>query len=107
MIKTFFILSLIHNHCKDVKWLSILMKKYTFSLSQQSCRRRRENYRRETNNIQIINLNIKEKKEFKLRGSASLRSNFQLFSFLLKTKQYVCRNVCENFRQIGRKMKKL
>ena len=42
------------------------MKKYTFSLSQQSCRRRREKYQGETKNIQIIDLNIKEKKECKL-----------------------------------------
>ena len=43
MIKTFFMLSVIHNPYKNAKWLSILMKKYTFSLSQQSCRRQKKN----------------------------------------------------------------
>ena len=45
MIETFFMMSVIHKPCINAKWLSILMKKYTFSLSQQSCRRRREKYR--------------------------------------------------------------
>ena len=30
---------------------------------------------------------------------------FQFFFFILKMKQYVCRNFRENFRQIGEKMK--
>ena len=29
------------------------------------------------------------------------------FPIMLKIKLYVCRNLCENFRQIGQKMKKL
>ena len=34
-------------------------------------------------------------------------SNFSFLLFMLKMKLYVCRNLCENFRQIGQKMKKL
>ena len=30
-----------------------------------------------------------------------------MFFFMLKMKLYVCRNLCENFKQIGQKMKKL
>ena len=44
-----------------------------------------------------------------LRGSTTqngLIFQFCLF-FMLKIKLYVCRNLCENFRQIGQKMKKL
>ena len=32
--KNIFMLSVIHNPCKNAKWLSIFLKKYTFSLSQ-------------------------------------------------------------------------
>ena len=43
-----------------------------------------------------------------LRGSTTLNSLiFQLCFIILKMKLYVCRNLCENFREIGRKMKKL
>ena len=43
-----------------------------------------------------------------LRGSATEnRLIFQLFFFMLKMKLYVYRNLYENFRQIGQKMKKL
>ena len=42
------------------------------------------------------------------RGSATLyRLIFQLCFIMLNMKLYVCRNLCENFRQIGQKMKKL
>ena len=34
-------------------------------------------------------------------------SKFSILLFMLKMKLYVCRNLCENFRQIGQKMKKL
>ena len=45
---------------------------------------------------------------FKLRGSATQNLLiFQLCFTMLKMKLYVCRNLCENFRQIGQKMKKL
>ena len=30
---------------------------------------------------------------------------FDFFVFMHNMKQYVCRNLCENFRQIGKKMK--
>ena len=43
-----------------------------------------------------------------LRGSTTLNSSiFQLCIIILKMKLYVCRNLCANFREIGRKMKKL
>ena len=43
---------------------------------------------------------------FFLRGSAAQnRLLFQLLFFMLKMKLYVYRNLCENFRQIGQKMK--
>ena len=32
---------------------------------------------------------------------------FRFFFFILKMNQYVCRELCENFRQIGQKMNKL
>ena len=34
-------------------------------------------------------------------------ANFSILFFMLKIKLYVCRNLCENFKQIGQKMKKL
>ena len=43
---------------------------------------------------------------FKWIGYPKL-SNFQFCFFMLKMKLHVCRNLCENFRQIGQKMKKL
>ena len=43
-----------------------------------------------------------------LRGSANLNHLiFQLFFIILNMKLYVCRNLCENFRQIGHKIKQL
>ena len=36
MIKTFFMLSVIQNPCTNSKWLSMLMKKYTSSLSHNN-----------------------------------------------------------------------
>ena len=49
-----------------------------------------------------------KKKINTLRGSATQnRLIFQLFFFMPKMKLYVYRNLCENFRQIGQKMKKL
>ena len=40
--------------------------------------------------------------------STTLFSHIFDFSFSIhKMKQYVCRNLCENFTQIGQKMKKL
>ena len=43
-----------------------------------------------------------------LRGSATQNLLIlQLCFTMLKMKLYVCRNLCENFRQIGQKMKKL
>ena len=43
-----------------------------------------------------------------LRGSATQNCLiFPFCFFMLKMKLYVCRNLCENFRQIGQKMKKL
>ena len=43
-----------------------------------------------------------------LRGSATQNLLiFQLCFTMLKMKLYVCRNLCENFRQIRQKMKKL
>ena len=67
------------------------------------------------NGFQILNLHPKKtyiKKKsffyvasyFCLSNSYPKSSNFQLFLFILKMKQYVCRNLYENFRQ---KMKKL
>ena len=44
----------------------------------------------------------------KLMGSDTLnRLVFQLCLIMLKMKLYVCRNLCENFRQIGRKNKEV
>ena len=41
-----------------------------------------------------------------LRGPTTQnRLIFQLCFIMLKMKLYVCRNLCENFRQIGQKMK--
>ena len=43
-----------------------------------------------------------------LRGSATQnRLIFQLCFIMPKIKLYVCRILCENFRQIGQKMKKV
>ena len=43
----------------------------------------------------------------KLRGSTTQnRLIFQLCFIMLKIKLYVCRILCENFIQIGKKMKK-
>ena len=43
-----------------------------------------------------------------LRGSATQNCLiFRFCFFMLKMKLYVCRNLCENFRQIGQKMKML
>ena len=45
---------------------------------------------------------------FRLRGSTTQnRQIFQLCFIMLKIKLYVCRILCENFTQIGQKMKKL
>ena len=51
---------------------------------------------------------LSPKFQFHLRGSTTLNSLiFQLCFIILKIKLYLCRNLCENFREIGRKMKKL
>ena len=47
-----------------------------------------------------------------LRGSATISTTqfsqiFNILFFIHKMKQYVFRNLCENFIQIGQKMKKL
>ena len=43
-----------------------------------------------------------------LRGSATQNLLISQLCFtVLKMKLYMCRNLCENFRQIGQKMKKL
>ena len=54
-------------------------------------------------NTRILNANLLEKIRIfmNLKGTGYLKSsNFQLFLFILKMKLYVCRNLCENLRQI-------
>ena len=62
----------------------------------------------------IKRIKIKNKKKRHKRGFCHLRGSatqnlliFQLCFTMLKMKLYVCKNFCENFRQIGQKMKKL
>ena len=65
-------LSVIRNPCICAKYLSILMKKYTISLSRQSCQRRREKYWGEIKNMQIINLNIMREERSKISSAKEM-----------------------------------
>ena len=74
-------------------------KHASITMGKQTC----INYYGETNMHQLLWGN-----KYIFKGIGQAKSfNFQLFLFILKMKLYVCRNLCENFRQIGQKMKKL